>query len=293
MSDHKDYLYKYYDYEGLKATLETGARLWSYCKGLNEPMCREIKPKWEFGGFQEIMMACVRKQYNPMDKALGIDYEKFLDKMTDGTLKLEKFVNDLKDAFNAEIETMRPHMLVCCFTENKHNLPMWSSYADNHTGGVIKFSNFDKTNSPLAHAHKVHYQNERPKCKLTRAIEAKDDSYILDVLHRLLLTKASDWQYEDEWRALWHEIPSETTEAVAPDAEQLEQGRKLIPFAGEEIAAIYLGMEMPAEHKAEITELINQQYPWAEIYQARPDDKELTLDFDCLKSWQHELPLNK
>lgn len=287
----KDFFYKYYSYEGLKTTLEHGARLWTYAPGLSDPLSRNMNIKWEFGGFQEITMACVRRQDNPYHRNLGIDYQKFLDKMTAGTLQPDKFVRDLKESFNEEIARLRPQALLCCFSQNKHSLPMWACYAENHRGGVIRFGNLEKTNSPLQDAARVNYQNERPKCKLTRAIEANDDRYMQEALRETLLTKAQDWQHEEEWRVIRLETSAETPEAIAPDVETLLQGRKLLPFAKEEVTAVYLGADMPAEHRAAISELLGEYYPWAEIYQARPQEKALTLDFKLVKSWQQELPL--
>lgn len=283
MSEHRNHLYKYYDYEGLKATLQNGARLWSYPQGLLEPAARGMRVKWEYGGMQEIIMACLRKQNNPHGKSLGIDYEKFLDRMTKGVLQPEIFVKDLKAAFNAEVAQLGPQTLVCCFTQNKHSLPMWAFYGENHRGGVIKFADFAKTNSPLLEARKVAYQNERPKCKLAKAIEDDDGSYIAEVLRQIMLTKALDWQYEDEWRAVQLEAPQEVPEAIAPDAEQIKLGRKLLPFAKEEVAAIYLGMDMPFERREEIMALMDEKYPHAEIYAAVTHTKELMLEFEHIK----------
>lgn len=291
MSSHKDFFYKYYNYEGLKAVLEHSARLWTYANSLPDPLSRNINIKWEFGGFQEITVACVRKQDNPCQKKLGIDYHKFLDKMTAGTLQPDKFVRDLKESFNDEIACLLPQALLCCFSYNKHSLPMWACYAENHSGGVIKFGNLEKTNSPLQEAAKVNYQNERPKCKLTRAIEAGDDRYMREALRESLLTKAQDWQHEEEWRVIHMETATETPEAIAPDIEMMLHGHKLLPFAKEEVTAVYLGAAMLAEHRTAITELVGENYPWAEIYQAQPQEKGLALDFKLVKSWQHELPL--
>lgn len=284
MSGNKDFFYKYYSYEGLKATLERGTRLWTYALSLPDPLSRSVNIKWDFGGFQEITVACVRKQDNPYQKNLGIDYQKFLDKMTAGTLQPDKFVRDLKESFNEEIARLRLQALLCCFSQNKHSLPMWACYAENHRGGLIKFGNLEKTNSPLQEASKVNYQNERPKCKLTRAIEAADDRYMQEALRKTLLTKAQDWQHEDEWRVIHLESAEEAPEAIASDTEML-------PFAKEEVTAVYLGADMPQEHRSAIMELLGEQYPWAEIYQAHPQEKSLTLDFKLIKSWQHELPL--
>lgn len=293
MSENKTSLYKYYDFAGLKATLETSARLWSQPAALDEMLSSPVNVKWEFGGYQEITLACVRKQDNPHDKALGIDYERFLDKMTRGTLQPDQFVSDLKVAFNAELRALLPRTLVCCFTQNKYHLPMWSCYADHHRGGLIGFGNFAKTNSPLIDASKVHYHNERLKCKLVRAIEARNDSYIHEVLQQSLLCKPSDWQHEEEWRTIMIEDPSDHAEAVALDAKQIQAGCELLPFAKEEITAVYFGLAMLSAQRDELMQLLEAEYPWAEVYQAVPHAKNPMLEFECLKCWQYELPLNK
>lgn len=293
MSDNKTQLYKYYDYDGLLATLETGARLWSAPLALGEVLSSPVQIKWEYGGYQEITRACVRKQDNPHDKALGIDYQRFLDKMTKGTLQPDQFVNDLKAAFNAELRDLQAKALVCCFSQNKYHLPMWTSYADRQRGGLICFGNFGKTSSPLMEAARVNYHNERPKCKLTRAIEAKDDGYIHEVLRQSLLHKATDWQQEEEWRAIIIESPAEHLEGIAPRAAQLQAGCELLPFAKEEVTAVYLGLAMPLNRRQEITKLLEAEYPWAEVYQAAPHNQNPLLEFERVKSRQYELPLNK
>lgn len=288
------FLYKYYDLEGLTATLENSARLWSYPQGLLEPMECRTGIKWEYGGLQEIVVACVRKQDDaPGSKSLNIDYQRFLDKMTDGSLVPERFVNDLIDAFNEELRQLQPYCLTCCFTKNGNCLPMWRHYADNHQGGIIRFGNQEKTNSPLINAQKVHYHTEHPRARLAQAIEDTDNSYLLDVLPRLFLAKNPDWKYEEEWRVVSLETPTEPPEAIAPDAEQLALGRKLIPFAKEEVTAVYWGLNMPAAERQKLTELVIERYPWAEIYQARCQRKSLGLEYDCLKSKQYELPFGK
>lgn len=291
MPDHKDFFYKYYNYDGLLATLKHGARLWTYASSLPEPLAADIKIKWEFGGFQEIIVACMRKQDHAGRTNLNINFQKFLDKMTAGTLQPDKFVRDLKESFNLQSAALRPQTLLCCFSQNRHNLPMWFTYAENHRGGLIKFGNLEKTNSPLQAAAPVSYQNERPKYKLVRAIEANDNHCIWGALRQTLLTKARDWQHEAEWRVINLETPAESPEAIAPQAEMLTRGSKLLPFAREEVTAVYLGADMPAAHRTKIMELVTEYYPWAEIYQAHQQAKGLTLDFSLIKSWQHELPL--
>lgn len=291
MPDHNNYFYKYYSYDGLMATLKHGARLWTYAPSLPEPLSGKVKLKWEFGGFQEITVACVRMQNHAARNNLSIDFQKFLDKMTAGTLRPDKFVRDLKESFNRQSAALRPQALLCCFSQNRHSLPMWVCYAENHRGGLIKFGNLEKTNSPLRLAAPVSYQNERPKYKLVRAIEACDNHCIWEALRQTLLTKARDWQHEAEWRVINLEAPEESPEAIAPQAEMLTRGCKLLPFAREEVTAVYLGADMPPAHRTKIIKLVTEYYPWAEIYQAQPQEKGLTLDFTLVKSWQHELPL--
>jgi hypothetical protein len=83
---------------------------------------------------------------------------------------------------------------VCCFTTDPKNILMWSHYADSHRGICMKF---DLLADPLAFfaAYKVNYEEEYPVLNHVRNKRGES-------VTKLLITKAIQWAYEEEYRIL-------------------------------------------------------------------------------------------
>ncbi|WP_188563958.1 DUF2971 domain-containing protein [Hymenobacter frigidus] len=98
-----------------------------------------------------------------------------------------KTVNDAsRDSFNENG--------VCCFTKDPKNILMWSHYADSHKGLCLKFDVLADPRSFFV-AFKVEYKEEYPIWNHLREAEGQS-------VTNLLITKASQWAYEQEYRVL-------------------------------------------------------------------------------------------
>ena len=81
---------------------------------------------------------------------------------------------------------------VYCLTEKRDNILMWSHYTNNHKGFCLEF----KTKCEFfGKAQKIVYSREYPKFNFFKASQEK-------ITEAMLLTKASDWSYEKEWRII-------------------------------------------------------------------------------------------
>jgi hypothetical protein len=90
---------------------------------------------------------------------------------------------------------------VTCFSEAPDNTLLWSHYGGGHRGMCLEFD----TSSPwLSRLHQVRYTDDLTELDVVDCLIG--DSY--NVLS-LLLTKASCWSYEREWRALHKEAGTE------------------------------------------------------------------------------------
>jgi hypothetical protein len=81
---------------------------------------------------------------------------------------------------------------VCCFSERKDSLLMWSHYANEHKGICIEyeFENESETRTflqPILYSNKIH------------KINTFEDLTVLNQVASTL-TKCKDWEYEEEWR---------------------------------------------------------------------------------------------
>jgi hypothetical protein len=74
---------------------------------------------------------------------------------------------------------------------------LWSHYAACHTGICIKF-HAGNTTPFFGAAQKVNYKKNYPE------IDVLSNSY--HQVEGFLLTKAKDWEYEEEWRIINHKV---------------------------------------------------------------------------------------
>lgn len=108
-----------------------------------------------------------------------LDPDKFIAKMTNG---LQHAVNGLG---------------VLSLSATDSNILLWSHYAASHTGLCLKF--LASNNTPFfGLAQKVEYMTNYPEVDLLN--HSPDEQ-----VQTFLLTKAIDWEYEEEWRIIDHD----------------------------------------------------------------------------------------
>lgn len=87
---------------------------------------------------------------------------------------------------------------VACFSGTMNNLLMWSHYADNHRGLCLIYRPAHDISGAISSAMEVIYQRDYPK---VRVVDLKKGGEQL--VSSLLLTKALDWKYEQEYRVIF------------------------------------------------------------------------------------------
>jgi hypothetical protein len=130
---------------------------------------------------------------------------------------MEEWGKTLK-ASDKELEKMG----VFTLSESSNNILLWSHYADGHRGFCVEF-----IRNP---------DNQLGNYEITRRVQYRDDYPIInpikeDVFDLKFFTKASDWEYEREWRLVNEEGDSEES---LPDVD---------------ISAIIFGLKMAESHK--------------------------------------------
>lgn len=107
---------------------------------------------------------------------------------------------------------------VYCLSEDPTNILMWSHYADCHRGICLGFNGVE-TNPFFGRAQQVSYQEHYPVANL---IKDHPGSY----QDKVILTKASFWAYEREWRIIEHERGSGVYRFDKKDLKQVIFGVK-------------------------------------------------------------------
>jgi len=112
----------------------------------------------------------------------------------------------------------------CCFSERWDSLLMWAHYADSHKGVCLQFKDdSDPKKLPAGCLFKkVRYSTHYPKLDAARVSEFEET---------LLLTKSTDWMYEEEWRF------------VAPAGSESKGFDGLIEASPFSLQKIYLGVD--------------------------------------------------
>ena len=137
---------------------------------------------------------------------------------------------------------------------------MWSHYAEEHTGIVIGFDS-----SCFDHLYKVIYADKRVILPLSSTVNRET---MKSFAEKVMTTKSSQWQYEEEWRQI---ICSNNVE---------KNGNLLLkPFPMKSVLSVYFGCRMSDEHKQKIQSII-LRYPNLKVIQAKLHQSDFALEFD-------------
>lgn len=187
------------------------------------------------------------RRYDP-----NLDRRKFLEYQ-------RKFTNFLwDDVFREGMEKTwlkkRAQMGVCCMTENKDNILMWAHYANCHKGFCLEF----QTDNPFfSNAHPVGYSTTLPRVNILE----QDWDEVTSQHAGGLLTKATEWCYEKEWRII-----------------DLKKGRGPHQFPSEALHGVILGARISATDKQHVVEWCTERAPRPIVYQAYMKEMEYGLD---------------
>jgi Protein of unknown function (DUF2971) len=140
---------------------------------------------------------------------------------------------------------------ICCFSEIRDSLLMWSHYSDGHRGFCLEFE-AEANNIFFGRALKVEYKRE---LKIPNILQVRN------FVDSTLLTKAEEWRYEQEWRIIEH-----------------EKGSGSQKFPERLLTGIILGCLMPKDSKEKIIQLAGERSTRPKIYQATLKKNEYALE---------------
>ena len=158
--------------------------------------------------------------------------------------------NAIKDRARQAIEKWG----ICCLSEVRDNILMWSHYAKAHHGFCLEFSNelhivpnvYQSDIGEIAPFPvvplEVKYSKEYPVFNPV----SSDDS-----ANKTLFTKAKQWKYEKEWRMA---LP------------RMTGSYQFIPHC---LTGVIFGCQMPEKHKEMIREWCRNREPAITYYEAR------------------------
>lgn len=173
-----------------------------------------------------------------------------------------------------------------CLTENSDDLLMWSHYADGHKGICIEY-NVEKICDIQQDLFRVDYNFQREYenfsnmfgdlCGLMNTSimlrqqsidESKKKESDKKIIEILFAKKASNWEYEKEWRILRYlDNPKTNNPTANADIPNYKRERKIDP--NEAINSIILGAKMSDQVKEIIIKYIKEKYPKINLKSAK------------------------
>jgi hypothetical protein len=175
---NKDGFFKYYTAESAKLTLKHTSRKWSTPRLFNDPFDNQFTLYYEepseklaeqqLAQFHEILTSpepLKPNQFGPMTSKVEIIRQvrlqnpdlKYTDEeiayLRQGVMEGMRRVIKYVPTMNVEIRSVMANTSVFCVSETHDNLLMWSHYAQNHTGAVIKFLAIAEVDAPTILAH--------------------------------------------------------------------------------------------------------------------------------------------
>lgn len=213
-------LYKYVAYNTYSLSILINRKVW-FAKpdSFNDPFDCTIP--FDFSRYtpEKVVEYCRKKGL--LDKKIDM-----IEKLCDDDFNL--FLETLKEISIMEDKNKLQNSGVFSLSEENDNILMWGHYADRHRGFCIGFErNADNCLGDDERTCRVEYKPDYPIIDLA-------DNEVFDLK---FFRKASDWEYEREWRII------------------SMQGNMEKELPGVQISTIVFGLNMPDDHRKTIRKI--------------------------------------
>jgi hypothetical protein len=165
-----------------------------------------------------------------------------------------KFVEELEDETRKRGKEIGEGLGIFCLSSNPYSMTMWSHYADNHEGLLLRF---DTRHLPRDRCFKAEYSVFLPRIpeylKAVRTSNSDAPTEIIEELRKLFFCrKSQDWKKEKEWRLFSHSANS------------------FLTFDPPMLSGVIFGCKMSNSIRNRIKEWTNEYTPTLELLEAKP-----------------------
>lgn len=165
------------------------------------------------------------------------------------------------------------NLRVLSLSGKSDNLVNWEHFAEMHQGLALRFN----TTHRLRRPRPVIYQAERPLLTSLReqlgAILHNRDDRVSERFDDHYLIRGKHHQQEDEWRCL-----RMSKQDIPVSDNDTEQWYEDLSFEKVDLAAVIFGLRTSGEVKKEVTALLSQRYPEAQLLQTKMAKSGFQLD---------------
>jgi len=178
-----------------------------------------------------------------------------VDRISKDPAAFKQFIDVLCERQDASLDQLG----VYCLTTSRDNILMWAHYSDNHKGFCLEF---DGQGPFFQRALPIEYSGVLPTFNILDLTLGESQRYA-SKFAELLLIKAEDWRYQNEWRIVY------TPQDGGP-------GRHTFPE--EFLTGVILGFRISNDNRNNIIEWSRRRSFKPRIYQAKPKDDEFGID---------------
>lgn len=155
-----------------------------------------------------------------------------------------------------------------CLSEDPASILMWSHYAQQHQGAVLRLTREGEDN-PFGEARPVVYLDDMPRLAdeagLARMISGRPDDAKV-VTDRQIYTKARVWAYEKEWRIDFG------------FGRRIDQAVEDLPFDPALLTGLILGCRTPLADRTALVALARALNPDVEIFVTEPAARTFSIE---------------
>lgn len=213
----------------------------------NDPF--DCKVNLKFGKDRETVQRNFSKVFPANRFGQIVDIEEFYEKLFDKPEVFQCLLNETtKFVFGEQLG-------VCCFSEKRDHILMWSHYAGNHAGVCLQFNSAKRG---LIHDNilPINYYEDYPVIDLS----AYSTTELKTFYFQAICSKSNHWDYEFEWRAV------------------MAGGRKTNPYKPTDLDGIIFGVNTSKRDFKKIDAIIRQNnMDHVQYYQAEMSAKAYRL----------------
>lgn len=190
-------------------------------------------------------------------------FDALIGPIVDAAVRRATSITEMNTMLQAALQRAK----ILCLTETPTNMLMWSHYAQQHYGAVLRFSR-EGDNNGFSAARPVRYSRDMPRFgdseTMARIITGRlqDPKALSD---SQIYTKAIEWSYEREWRIQF----GFGRDPLSPHED--------LKFGPEELTGIVLGYRMTQENRTALAELARTLNPEVVLFHARPDPRTFAM----------------
>jgi len=161
----------------------------------------------------------------------------------------------VQEVYETFMRTTNKNVGVLSLTEDPFNMPMWAHYGANYEGLVVGFdsdSDFFQPKpeepSPCGELMNVIYTDTSPVVYV--------DPGKIDYPKEVFFTKATNWQYEKEWRVIKH-LPQASHVSPGPGGKEIH----LFDVPSQAVKEVIFGYRASADLREQVEQALNDRAP--------------------------------